>query len=255
MALDGNRQQRKVAPAPQYDQRFHGNHASYNDAEYAYRSSESRNSVSSLVHRSSRGIQKSQAHGPNLPRKDFEYAISDLFEQLGKATAFYSAAKGEFEAEIKKVKDYAKPMLGEIWERNVNFLEARHDHPFSEKPAEALFPMTFKSTYQRLEDSLEAAIILKIDRERPDILAFAASAIKKFGQLGPLTTELNLLITYLNNKNTTWDYDRSKGYIDIPAQEDSASGYINSVEQGKQYSAPSCYDCSLVGEMSEQLAE
>ncbi|MCJ1439053.1 hypothetical protein MMC27_008444 [Xylographa pallens] len=232
MAQDKNRPQRRVQLASQYNPRFRGGHASYNEAEYVHRSSESRNSGTSLVHRSVRDNPKSQAYGPKLPRKDFEHAISELFEQLERAFTFYSAVRVGFEADINKVKDYAKPLLGDVWDRKVVFMENRRDQLHLETLEEESSTMTLKSTSQRLEDSLDVAvhatppqeprrhdeleeeegeeeenttgkqIIQKVDREKHDILAFAASAIKKFGQLGPLITELNLLITYLSQQQS-----------------------------------------------------
>ncbi|MCJ1397857.1 hypothetical protein MMC11_001053 [Xylographa trunciseda] len=253
MSLDGNRPQRRLQSASQYDQRFHGNHASYNDADYAHRPSDTRNGASSLVHRPLRESPKTQAHGPMLPKKDFAHAVSDLFEQLEKASTFYSATKEDFEADIKRVRDYAKPLMGDIWERKVVFMENNIDHLSLENPKESSPPVTFTSTYQHLRDSLEIAvratlpreprkldeeeeatswkqILLKVERERHDILVFAGNARKKFGQLGPLITELNLLITYLSNNKATWDREGSKDYTEVSTQEDLAAEYTDGVE-------------------------
>ena len=177
-----------------------------------------------------------------------------------KACNFYQAAKRDFEEDIRGLKDYARPLLGEIWERKVKSLDSRRDHPLSENLEEALPPMTFQSTYQCLEDSLEIAmharppkdvrkyeeiettwkqVVLKVDRERQDILAFAAIATKKFGQLGPLITELNLLITYLSNNKPIWDRDRSSEREGISPQEDFVSGYPDGPEPGMPLSTQS----------------
>jgi len=266
-ALNGNRPQRRVQPLSQYEQRSHGSHGSYNDADYAQRSSDSRNSASGLFLRPPRETPKIQAHGSMLPKKDFATAVSDLFEQLEKASSFYSAAKEGFEADTKRVKDYAKPLLGEIWERKVVFMENHRDHLSSGNPEEAVPSMTFKNTFHLLKDSLEIAvratapheprrleegeeeatswkqILLKVDRERQDILVFATSAIRKFGQLGPLITELNLLLTYLRNNKATWDSEGGNENKDNSIQEDLATEHTDGVELGKKCSTSISYEC------------
>ena len=147
MAHNENRPQRRVQLASQYDPRFRRGYASYNDAEYVHRSSESQNSGTSLVCRSARETPKSQTYRPKLARKDFEHAISELYEQLESALTFYSAVKVGFEADIKNVKDYAKPLLGDIWARKVVFMEHQRDQLHLESSKEEPSSMTLMSIY------------------------------------------------------------------------------------------------------------
>jgi hypothetical protein len=222
------------------------------------------------------------------PQISFEDALRELFELLKQTLRFYSAFQQRFEEETRDIVAYAsKQVLDGLWQCRVSYHEQRQsscsnkdksdqDNVHNPNQRHPQSVQTFKSTQKQLRNALAAVVEepisrgaqhskrgegldeetyrrlnTKINTVGREIMASAAHAGKKIGEVKALLTEMELLKTYLENYKEVWQgQKRDRGHGE--GQEEERGGARVDHEEEGRWGGSEGRDDSQCGDDNEQ---
>ena len=190
---------------------------------------------SSHSHHHGRNLDYQNERGRSRARQKptFEDAISKLDEILRSALGFYTDMKNEFHEETQGITLYAgSQILALLWSRKIKYSGGRPDLHATEADSSGLARTNFETVFHDLQDSFASAIASfparryrnsgndgcdpasydrlynKLGMASRDIPRLAQTAPSNRNDADALTTELELLGSYLDKCRGLWDNHR-----------------------------------------------